>query len=153
MITFDQDSKNGYESEVKSLRLYMYACAFTAERFEAIVVDWQEGWCNDARKSVNRFRKDVGKPVNSYVYGPLDNERIEKHRAALTRQDQVLVRAFSRHLGIELGDFDWAVWRTTAMATKQGSSPAILLVEPVKMNAGGYLLPTAIHIAPTKSGQ
>ena len=127
------------ESPVKSIGSYLYACAFSAERFEAVFVDWKEGWCSDARQSSHRFTEDAGggETVYSYSHGALDAQGIQEQRNALSPQDQVLVHALKMHLDDALGVFDWAVWLDTAAVLRKVDS----FVQPVALKAGRYLLP------------
>ena len=56
------------ESQVKNIGLHLYACTFTAERFEGVFVDWKEGWCNNAGQSTNRFQEDAGHGKTVYSF-------------------------------------------------------------------------------------
>lgn len=133
-------------SEVKSVGQHLYACAFTADKFEGVFVDWKEGWCNNAGHSTNRFQEDAGrgKTVYSYSYGALDAKRIEEERIALSTQDQVLVLALKMHLDQRLGPFNWQIWMDTAAAlgSKQATHRGLAFVEPTALSGGGYLLPS-----------
>lgn len=133
------------KSEVKSVGLHLYACAFTVQRFEGVFVDWKEGWCDSPQQSTDRFEEDAGrgKTVYSFSYGALSPQSIEDQRNALSAQDRALVMALEIHLADKLGRFNWQVWRDTAksMVNKQATRKVISFVEPAALAEGRYLLP------------
>lgn len=136
----------GCEATSKSIGLYLYACTFTVERFQAVFVDWKTGWCNHTQHSNNRFVEDAAggsDTVYAYSIGGLDAAHIQFQREALNNQDKALVLVLKKHLDNVLGEFDWTVWLSTAvaLADRQDNNVQLSFVRPVALESGKYLLP------------
>lgn len=130
------------ESQVKSVGRHLYACAYTAERFEGLFIDWKTGLCQHPNHSTDRFTEDAGrgKTVYSYMQETLNREAVATEREAMDVQGQMLVEALKLHLTRALGNFDWAVW-DAAISMNNTRTCKTVLVQPVALKDGGYLLP------------
>lgn len=125
-----------FEPQSKDRKAYIYACAFSAPKFEWFGIDWKTGWCTERYVTESRFQEDAGnsRPLNSYSLGVMPAENIEADFLALSPIDKKRILSLTAHLERTLGAFTWLPWKEhwDNEHNTQSSSRVSSLVEPIQ---------------------